>query len=203
MPLPTRTLRRLAGAAIPLVLLLPVPATAAGTGGIEVSPYPGAVNGRQVTAFHVTVPSRGAATVRYSLRNTTTHPASGRLYAASATSDGNGGYTIGEAGSSPYLSFRTRDVTLAGGELTLDTFTVHPGLHGRPAAKTYGAIVVEVRNGSVVQRAATLVYLEPGPVVPLPLLVVLVAVAVLALAGLGFLLVVRRRRRPVEVRPRL
>ena len=201
MPLPSRTLRRLVGAAIPLVLLLPVPAGAAGTGGIEVSPYPGAVKGRQVTAFHTKVPSRGSETVRYSLRNTTAHPASGRLYAASATSDGNGGYAIGEAGSSPYLSFRTRDVTLAAGELTLDTFTVHPGPDGRPSTERYGAIVVEVRNGSVVQRAATLVYLEPGPVVPLPLLVVLVAVAVLTLAGLGFLLVVRRRRRVAEVRP--
>ena len=200
MTFPTPTAGRLVRpVVVSLLLLLALPGSsrAAGTGGIEVSPYPGSVNGRQVTAFHTKVPSRGEVSVQYSLRNTTAAPVSGRLYAASAVPDGKGSYAIGTEGSSPYLSLKSQQVSLKARELRIASFTVH----GQVSGKKYAAVVVEVRNGSVVQRAATLVYLEPGRTVPLPLLIVLIAVAVLALAGLGFLVVVRRRRAPLGEPP--
>lgn len=178
----------LAGAVLALALVGVVPAGAAGTGGIEVSPYPGVVDGRQVTAFHATVPRRGDATVRWSLRNTTGKAVTGRLYAAAATSDGHGGWTIGDAGSSPHVGFTTGDVTLAPHETRLSTFTVH----GKVEGEQHAAIVVEVRNGSVVARAATLVYLKPGPVLPLPTLLVLGA-GVMVLAAAAALVLARRR----------
>lgn len=174
-----------------LVLVLAVwapSAQAAGTGGIEVDPYPGVVNGHQVTAFHVKVPTRGNATVRYSLRNTTAAKVSGRLYAASAVSDGHGGWTVGEAGSSTYLRFTDRTVNLSPHEVRLASFTAHGSVHG----KKYAAIVVEVKKGAVVSRAATLVYLTRGRVVPLPVLLVGVAVLLLLVAG-GAIALARRR----------
>ena len=65
-----------------LALSATAPSRAAGTGGVEISPYPGVVDGKQVTAFHVTVPrSEGSTSVRYSLRNTTTAQKSARLVA--------------------------------------------------------------------------------------------------------------------------
>ncbi|MGZ6827077.1 MAG: hypothetical protein ACXVGH_09815, partial [Mycobacteriales bacterium] len=137
--------------------------------------------------------SRGSSAVRYSLRNTTGHVASARLFGTAASRDASGRFTIGAAGSSPYLGFADQQVTLQPHETRLATFSVHPGPHGRPAGKAYAALVVEVRNGSVIQQAATVVYLEPGRTIPLPLLVVLVAVAVLVLAGLAVLVTSRRR----------
>ena len=162
---------------------------AAGTGGIEITPYPGIENGKQVTAFHVTVPRKGSGTVRYSLRNTTSSPKTARLYAASATRSGTA-WTIGDPGTSPYLDFPARTVTLKGNAAELADFRVHGAVDG----KAFGALVVEVTNGSVTQRAATLVYLEPGPVLPLPVLIVLIAVALLAVAGVAVLLARRRQR---------
>lgn len=176
-----------------LLLLLVLPARAAGTGGVDISPYPGIVGGKQVTAFHAKVPSRGDVTVQYALRNTTDKTATARLFAAKAMRGSNGDFTIGTAGSSPYLSFPDQQVSLKPREIRIASFTVHPSPDGRPKNETYGALVVEVRNGSVIQQAATVVYLKPGRSVPLPLLIVLIAIAVLALAGLGFLVVVRRR----------
>ena len=170
-----------------LLLLVPTRALAAGTGGVEVSPYPGIVDGSQVTAFHVTVPS----SVRYSLRNTTSSQRTARLYAASATPAAAGGWTIGDAGSSPYVSFESRTVTLKPREARLETFDVRGDLSERRMA----AIVVEVTQGAVTQRAATLVYLSPGSSVSRPLLVVLIAAGLLLLVG-GALLWTRRRSRP-------
>lgn len=194
MTLSTSTAGRLVRPAVALLLLLLVlPARAAGTGGIDISPYPGIVDGKQITAFHVSVPSRGRSTVKYALRNTTDKPATARLFASSAARKG-GSFTIGVSGSSPYLSFKDQTVTLQPKETRIAEFSVHPGPQGRPAKEAYGALVVEVKNGSIIQQAATVVYLKPGRLVPLPLLIVLIAVGVLALAGLGFLVSVRRRR---------
>lgn len=179
---------------LPLLLLLAPPAAAAGTGGVDISPYPGVVDGRQVTAFHAQVPSRGDSTVRYVLRNTTGHTATARLFGTAASRDAQGRFTIGPAGSSPYLGFADQQVSLAPHETRMATFTVHPGPHGRPQGKAYAAVVVEVRNGSVIAQAATVVYLERGRTIPLPLLVVLVATGLLAAAGVGVLVVSRRRR---------
>lgn len=169
--------------------LLALPAQAAGTGGIELSPYPGVVDGRQVTAFHVAVPTRGTTHPRYSLRNTRGVAVQGRLYAASATPDGHGGWSIGGAGSARFVRFSDRTVTLKPHETRLASFAVSGDVSG----KRYEALVVEVRQGSVVTRAATLVYLTRGRVVPLPVLLVGVAVLALLLVG-GALVVVRRRR---------
>jgi hypothetical protein len=165
------------------------PAHAAGTGGIEVSPYPGVVDGHQVTAFHVKVPSRGSVAVRYSLRNTTGAAVRGRLYAASAVSDGHGGWTIGDPGSSSYVDLADQQVSLAANETRLASFDAH-GPAGRRAA-----VVVEVKQGSVVTRAATLVYLERGRAVPLPVLLVGAAALLVLLVG-GALLLARRRPAP-------
>lgn len=176
-------IRVLLAAALTATAVGAVPANAAGTGGIEVSPYPGVVDGHQVTAFHASVPRRGDGTVAWSLRNTTGTTKSGRLYAASATSDGHGGWAIGDAGSSPYLEFADRQVTLAPHETRVAEFRVH----GKVEGTQHAALVVEVRNGSVVARAATLIYLTPGPVVPLPTAVVGLAGLVLLAAGSAFL----------------
>lgn len=165
------------------------PAQAAGTGGIEVDPYPGVVGGHQVTAFHVTVPAHGDVAVRYSLRNTTAARVHGRLYAAAAVADGHGGWTIAEAGSSPYVGFADQQVVLAPHESRIASFTVHGDVRGT----RYAALVVEVRQGAVVTRAATLVYLAPGSALPLPALVVGAAVLLLLAGGAG---VLRARERP-------
>jgi hypothetical protein len=170
------------------------PARAAGTGGVDVSPYPGVQNGKQITAFHAKVPSRGSSTVQYALRNTTSKTATARLFGASARKT-DGTFTLGPAESSPYLDFADRTVTLKPHETRIASFRVHPGPDGRPKGTAYAALVVEVKNGSVIQQAATVVYLQPGRTVPLPLLVVLVAVA-LVLLGRAGLVLVRRRRRP-------
>ncbi|MCW2599187.1 MAG: hypothetical protein JWM02_1016 [Frankiales bacterium] len=175
------------------LFLLAGPAQAAGTGGVDISPYPSLVDGKQLTAFHAKVPPNGDVTVQYALRNVTDKTATARLYSTMAQRDGQGAFTIGVAGSSPYLGFPDQKVSLKAHETRLGSFTVHPGSKGRPKGQVYGAIVVEVTNGSVVQQAATVVYLQPGPLVPLPLLIVLIAVGVLALATLGFVVAVRRR----------
>jgi hypothetical protein len=182
--------RRVRRALTVLLLLLAVaaPARAAGTGGIEVSPYPGVVDGHQVTAFHVKVPTRGSVAVRYSLRNTTGKPAHGRLYAASAVSDGHGGWTIGGAGSTDDVDLDDQQVDLAPNETRLSSFRVE-GPAGRRAA-----VVIEVKQGSVVTRAATLVYLEHGRTVPVPVLLAGIAVLLLLASGAAVWRV--RRKRP-------
>lgn len=188
----TRTAAWLVRTAVLAVLLLPGAALAAGTGGVDVSPYPGVVNGRQITAFHAKVPSRGDTTVQYALRNTTGKPATARLFAAKASRDSKGSFTIGAAGSSPYVTFTDQQVTLAPRETRIASFRIKAGPDGRPKGTAYGALVVEVKNGAIIQQAATVIYLEPGRLVPLPLLLVLIAITLLVLAGMGFL-VVRRR----------
>jgi len=171
-----RVVRRLL--VVALLVLLSAPARAAGTGGIEVSPYPGVVRGHQVTAFHVKVPSRGSVSVRYSLRNTTGRTVHGRLYAATATRK-RGGWVIGDAGSSSSVELADQQVSLAPHETRVASFEVHGTAGG------HAAVVVEVKQGSVVTRAATLVYLERGRTVPLPVLLVGIAVLLLLAAALA------------------
>jgi hypothetical protein len=196
MPFRTRTAARLVRTAVLAVLaalLLPGSAFGAGTGGVDVSPYPGVVNGKQVTAFHAKVPSRGSSTVEYALRNTTGKPATARLFAAKALLGSKGSFTIGPAGSSPYVAFKDRQVTLAPHETRIASFRITPGPGGRPKGTVYGALVVEVKNGAIIQQAATVIYLEPGRLVPLPVLFVIIAITLLVLLGLA-LLVARRKR---------
>ena len=177
---------------VAVLFLLPTAGVrAAGTGGVELSPYPGVKDGKQVTAFRATVPRRGSVDVRYSLRNTTDAPRTARLYAASATKQADGQWSIGDAGTSPYISgFSTRSVTLRPGEVQIKQFQVSGDVRDGQAS----ALVVEVTAGSVTQRAATLVYLTRGPVLPVPVLLAIGALLVALCAGIA-ILVVRRQRR--------
>ena len=188
---------RTAAVVVLVLLLCGGTARAAGTGGVEVTPFPGVVDGKQQTAFHVDVPTRGDTSVRYVLRNTTSEPRSAKLYAASATPDGKGGYAIGDPGSSPYVDLPARTVSLKGKESRLERFRAHGEVEGT----RYAAVVVEVTNGAITQRAATLVYLERGRTVPLPLLLVLLAVGLLVVVGGAVLLSRRSTRRRQDAAP--
>lgn len=178
------------------VLLAAAPAAlAAGTGGIELTPIPGLVDGRQVTAFHVDVPTSGQRTVPFALRNVAKGPRTARLYAASADSDGHGSFVIGGAGSARTIRLPERTVRLNRGEIRAGSFIVLPDKHAH--GTRYAAVVLEVQQGAIVQRAATLVYLQAGKGLSLPR--VLVAVAGVFLAGIALALlfvVLRQRRRP-------
>jgi hypothetical protein len=174
-------------------LALPAaPSRAAGTGGIEVTPVPSMRGGKAITTFTVTVPSSGTRTVPYTLRNVDAVPRTVRVFAAQVTRSG-GTYTLGAPGTSPYVRDRDRTVTLQGHEVQQERFTVT----GKGALRrvAYAAVVVEVRQGSVVQNAATLITLRPASnrVVGVPRPVVAVALALLVLAAAA-LLVVRRRQ---------
>lgn len=182
----------LAGAAA-LALWLPGTATAAGTGGIEVSPVPGVIDGHQVTAFHERTPQRGATRpVAFALRNVTAHPRAAQLYAARAERQPDGTWVVGPAGSSPLVALPPEQVVLPPGAVQQRFFTVRGSKRERE--QQYAAIVVEVRDGSIVQRAATLVYLDPPQRRPMPLAAALGAAAAVTLAAGGVLAAVRRSR---------
>ena len=175
-------------------VLLAGPAHGAGTGGIEVTPVPGVVDGKQVTAFHVTLPTTGTTQQRFALRNITTEERAARIYAASARRDGKGGFSIGDPGSSPYVRLPDRTVTLQPAEVRAETFDVVAPSKDRPGEETYAAVVLEVQRGSIVQRAATLVYVAPGEKSSAPPWLLVVAGSLLGLALLAFLFAVVRRR---------
>lgn len=162
-------------------------AHAAGTGGIEVTPLEGGG-----TTFRVEVPRDGADDVPYLLRNVEEQPRSARVYSARVTST-DGAFALDAPGSSPYVEMPDREVTLQPGEAREESFRVSAGADGVPDGEAYAAVVVEVRNGSVVQRASTLVYLRGEPRVPLPLLLVVLAVLLVLAAGAGVAAVARRR----------
>ncbi|MCW2615923.1 MAG: hypothetical protein JWN08_2917 [Frankiales bacterium] len=196
MPNPSPTAVRLVRAAVACVLLVllavPAPtASAAGTGGIEVTPVPGEVDGRPVTSFRVEVPGDGERRIPFLLRNVEPGERSARLFVAPVTRAGES-FALGRADGSPYVSFEAQDVTLAEGESRQLSFTVRGG--ELPADEVLAAVVVQVGNGSVVQRASTLIYLSPGRRVPLPVLLLVVAGVLVAAAGTAVALVGRRRR---------
>lgn len=189
----------LTGLAVSLTaLVVATPAGAAGTGGIEVTPLPAVVDGEQVTAFRVELPGSGEDEVPFLLRNVEDGERSATVYAARASRSPDGSYAVGDAGSSPYVSYERREVTLAEGEQREESFVLRRPEGDSPSGEQYAAIVIEVGNGSVVQRAATLVYIDPGTALPvsLPVLVVLVAVALALAAAAAWAVVARRRRRP-------
>lgn len=169
---------------------VPSAAWGAGTGGIEVTPDPGTSDGHSVTAFHVKVPSRGHVTVPFFLRNTTSGPVSGRIYAAAAFRDRSGQFTIGGQGSARGVDFPDGTVTLQPQEVRHPSFTVTGPVHGTE----FRAVVVEVRRGAITQRAATLVYLQPGRRVPVPVLLAGVAALLLLVAAVGTAVSRRRQR---------
>jgi hypothetical protein len=172
------------------VTALAHPVDAAGTGGIEVTPDPPVVDGEQATAFHVEVPDRGEQSVPFTVRNVEDEVRSARLYTAGVAQDQQGTLSLGDPGSSPFVSLRPEEITLAPGEVQQRTFTLQGGdLH---EDEDLAAVVVEVRSGSVVQRASTLVYLDSGRQLPLPLLLVVLAVVLVATAGATVATLARR-----------
>lgn len=180
--------------AFAVALVAAGPGLAAGTGGIEVTPVPAQQDGQAVTTFRVQVPRDGATEVPYLLRNVEDGPRSARIYSARVlSSDGN--FSLDEPDSSPYVSMPDREVTLEEGEVREESFRVTPGPDGPPDGEAYAAVVVEVRNGAVVQRANTLIYLSPGRTLPLPLLLVLLAVLLLLAVATAVALTARRARR--------
>lgn len=182
-----------------LMLSAVAPARGAGTGGIEVTPLPATVDGKTVTAFRVELPGSGSKEVEFLLRNVEDGERSAELYAAEATRSPDGSFAIGDPGSSPFLSYERRSVTLPEGEQRVESFRLQRPDGEQPTEEVYGAIVVQVSSGSIVQRAATLVYIKPGRQlpVPLPLLIVLVAAALVLAAAIAVVIAARRRRRPV------
>lgn len=171
--------RLLAALAVPAAVLLVAPAAgAAGVGGVELTPPSG-------SSFTVTARAGQTVTQDFTLRNVGTAPATVRLYAADA-SQVDGGWSVGAAGSAPWLHLPDQTVTLAAGEHKAMSVRVDGGAHT-------GAIVVEQAQGTVVQRAATLVRLTPPPVVPVPLLLAAAAAGLVLAAGAGVGAAARRR----------
>lgn len=171
-----------------VLALAPGPADAAGTGGIEVTPLPGVVDGKQVTAFHVQV-GRSGERVQFALRNLTDNTRYAKLYVARATRAADGSYDVAGPDSTSVVAMRTEEVALPPRAFQERSFRAAGGLE----RDAYAAVVVEVRNGSVVTRAATLVYLSPDGDLPIPLLLGVGAAAVALAAGTGVVLVTRRR----------
>ena len=176
-----------------LLVGLTGPASGAGTGGIEITPVPSKRGDKAITTFRVDVPRDAPIQVPYTVRNVEDGPRTARVYSARVlNSDGN--FALDEPGSSPHVSMPDRQITLQPGEVLEETFLVAPGPQGPPKDEAYAAVVVEVRNGAVVQRASTLIYLDPGPRVPLPVLLVGMAVALLLIPA-GALVIGARRQR--------
>ncbi len=190
----TRTAARSLRAAVLVVALLLVPAPAvlaAGTGGIEVTPVPSQVDGEAVTVFRVEVPREGSTQVPYLLSNVEDGQRTARVYVARVRKvDDN--FSLDDEGSSQYASMEDRSVTLEAGEVREETFRVAPGEDGPPDSEAYAAVVVEVRNGSVVQRANTLIYLTGEPRLPLPMLILIIAVVLIGAVGAGVSVTARR-----------
>lgn len=169
-----------AAAAVACLLTVPAPtALAAGVGTLELLPLEG-------SAFHLTVSGRPVQQ-QFTLRNIGTKPTSGVLYAAAARRTDSGGWSVSGDGSATWIKLPRQTVSLTPGQSKALTFTVDAE---RPRT---GAVVLEQAGGSVVQRAATLVYVKKSRVITLPRALVLLAIVLLTAAG-GAVLVVRRQR---------
>jgi hypothetical protein len=178
-----------AGLLAALAVLVPAgSASAAGTGGIEVTPLPVVQAGKQVTAFHVPLPGSGQEQVTFLLHNVEDDERTARVYVASATQVPGGGYDVAGPDSSSYVAYAPRTVTLAAREQRTESFEVSRPYGDRTEGPAHAALVVEVTHGAVVQRAATLIYLEAGPRLPVPLPLLAVAVLLLLAAGAGLVL---------------
>ena len=167
-------------------------ALAVGTAGVELTPLPG---GRPATAFHVHLDPGKSSTQTVLLHNGNRAAVTFQLYAAGVTKTKSGDFSVADAGTAPWISLPTQQVTLAAGQDRRVTFTVHrtSAQHG---SVVYGAVVMALTNSMVVTRAAAMVYLErPGSdpvrraVVPLVLAAAAIAVGAAAQA---------RLRRPVS-----
>ena len=138
-------------------------ALAAGTGGVELTP------GGSSSAFHASLKAGQSATAEFTLTNLKGAPADIRLYAASASRGGDGGYAVGGPGSAPWISIDNQIVHLAAHQAKRYSFTITRDTAPRGEGLTYGAVVLEEAGGNLVTRAATLVYLDrvgPGGAAP-------------------------------------
>lgn len=188
------TVRRLCTALLVLLLaLLPAasPATAAGTGDIELVPAPR--DGQQQSSFRV-LPDEDAIT--FDLMNLAKEPRSVRLYPASATESPGGAISTGAEGSAPWLRLPAQEITLAGQEVRTVTAALDLALLPE-GERQLGVVVLEALQGAVTVRVATLVTVDPHEPSELPLWLLVVAGGSIATTGLGVLLA-RRRRRPQD-----
>lgn len=133
------------------------PASAVGTGGIELTPIPARTpDGKPVRSFRVKLAGGEKKRLQFLLRNVVGVPATAEVYAASATRSPDGRFAVGGAGSAPWIELSRQTVTLSPREERAVSFTVRRSGDGHePVA--YGALVVEVARGAVVERAATIV----------------------------------------------
>lgn len=135
------------------------PARAVGTGGIELTPIPARTpDGKPVKSFRVHLAGGEKKQQQFLLRNVITTPATADVYAASATRSPDGRFAVGGAGSAKWIELDRLTVTLEPNEQRVVSFDVRrKGAPDLPT--TYGAVVVEVARGAVVERAATIVSL--------------------------------------------
>lgn len=160
------------------------PAHAAGVGGVEVTPPDG-------TSFRVSAADGETARQSFTLRNVTDVPATVRLYGAAAEQPaGSDAWSVAGAVSADWLGLPDQRVTLAAGESREMSFTVRFGEQDRT-----GAVVLELGDGTVVQRAATLVYAETAAPLPVPLLLAALAVGLVAVAAAAWSVAARGRPR--------
>lgn len=180
-----------ATAALLVLLGAAAPAGAVGVAGIELNPDPPlSRSGQPVTAFRITLRPGQVGHEQALLRNVNQAPASAQLYAAMAVKEASGQYSIGAAGTAPWIELAPQTVSLPAGQQEVIDFRVR-----RPPSGSTGALVVAATDGAITKRAATLVLVTRAgrdPTVPL----VALAAAVVALATAIGLLVARRRGAP-------
>lgn len=192
MPIRTGRGRAALVAVAALAAFVPAsPTFAAAVDGVDLSPVPAVVDGEPVTSFRTPLPEDGTRSVPFSVRNTGDAERTVRVYAVGVTRRDNGSFSLTDQ-PSPWVDLPERTLELPPGETRLESFDVGTGDRELPSSEQYAAVVLEVGNGSVVQRVATVVYLSPDPAVPLPVLLV-IAAAVLAVVA-GAAVVVARRR---------
>lgn len=180
------------GAALAVsVVLAAAPASAASVDGIDLTPVPALVDGEPVTNFQVDLPERGVERVQYAVTNTGTSARTVRVYGVGATRRESGSFSLTDD-ESPYVRLPAESIELGPGQSQVKDFAVELTGGDLPAEEQYAAVVLEVENGSVVQRVATVVYLRPEPALPVPVLLVIGAGVLVVVVGAA-VLVARRR----------
>lgn len=170
-------------------------ALAAGTAGVDLSPAQ-LTGGGVVTAFHVSLRAGQTSEQHFLLRNLTGHPAAVQLYGAAAYHAKNGAWSIGGPNSAPWIGIRLQSVRLRAHQSRWYSFRVVRAAAPRGRGLVYAAVVLSSGSGTIVERAATLVYLDRlGPsTLPRALLPIVLA---MILVAAGALVHARRRRQGV------
>lgn len=172
-------------------------AQAGATSGVSLSPVPAFDDeGRRQTVFRISLTPEGEERARFTVSNLTEQVQQARVYVASAEQGPGGGYDVGGPASARHLKMETQDLTLQPRETRMLEFIALAGTL-EAGTSTTDAIVLEQESGSVVERAASLVYLkvERGlPVVPLALVVFAAACITAVAAGVWRTQRAQRRR---------